>query len=84
MIAADSPRTDESFARAMVRARRYLDAPRPTRRVWPVLAAAAFFAVCSMIFATVAILAPPVTLDHLEPSIDRSQTLGPPLAGAVN
>ena len=38
-------------------------APRIVRdRAWPALAAAAFFAICAMGFATAAILAPPVTL----------------------
>jgi len=86
MTPTESHRADESFARAMERARAYLDAPPPRRRAWPVLAAAAFFAVSSLLFATAAILAPAVGLD---PPPSRTATapagsFGPPLAGAIN
>jgi len=36
--------------------------PEPVTRTWPVLLAALAFAVCALIFATAAILAPPVEL----------------------
>jgi len=86
MIQSESLDKDESFARAMTRARTYLDAPPPPRRVWPVLAAAGFFAFSSMVFATAAILAPPLTLDPMVRSSSPADagSFGPPLAGAVN
>ncbi len=64
MIDTESRQLDERFARAMGRARGYLAAPEPVKRVWPVLAAASFFAVCSMIFATAAVMAPSPELSH--------------------
>lgn len=43
-------------------ARRLLEPPAKRREpVWPVLAAAAFFAACALAFAATAILVPPVT-----------------------
>ncbi|HEY2660691.1 MAG TPA: hypothetical protein VGI79_13285 [Caulobacteraceae bacterium] len=64
MTETESRLQDERFARAMARARGYLETSEPTQRVWPVLAAAAFFAVCSMIFATAAVMAPSPELTH--------------------
>ena len=53
---------DKSFAAAMAEASMLLREPEPTTRTWPVLLAALAFAVCALIFATAAILAPPVEL----------------------
>jgi hypothetical protein len=48
---------------------RLLIRPEPTReRAWPALAAAAFFAISAMTFATTAILSPPAHLTHINPN----------------
>ncbi|MBV9512412.1 MAG: hypothetical protein JO303_19245 [Caulobacteraceae bacterium] len=53
---------DRTFHDSLAYARRMLQ-PRIVREsAWPTLAAAAFFAVCAIGFATAAVLAPPVTL----------------------
>lgn len=58
----ESSFADKTFEDSIAYARRVLE-PRIVReRAWPTLAAAAFFALCAMGFATAAILAPPVTL----------------------
>jgi hypothetical protein len=61
----DSPTLDDPFHAALAEARRRLRPP-PERAdpTWAALAAAAFFAVSAMIFATAAILSPPA---HLTP-----------------
>ena len=64
MIESESRTQDERFARSMARARGYLESHEPTERVWPVLAAAFLFALCSMIFATAAVMAPSPQLTH--------------------
>ncbi len=64
MTETESRLQEERFARAMARARSYLEVSEPRQRVWPVLAAATFFAVCSMIFATAAVMAPSPELTH--------------------
>ena len=64
MTETESRQDDERFARALVRARGYLDQREPAQRVWPVLAAAAFFALSSMVFATAAVMAPSPELTH--------------------
>ena len=64
MNQSESRTQDERFARAMARARGYLEPPEPERKVWPVLAAAGFFALCSMVFATAAVMAPTPSLSH--------------------
>ena len=64
MTDTESRQLDERFARAMGRARGYLAGPQPIRRVWPILAAATFFAVSSMVFATAAVMAPSPELTH--------------------
>ncbi len=62
MSQSESPDRDKTFRDAIAYARGAL-APRIVReRAWPTLAAAAFFAVCALGFATAAILAPPVQL----------------------
>ena len=84
MAIGESLRTQESFARALDRARGYLETPQPVRRIWPALAAAAAFALSSMVFATAAIMAPAPTLDPVGQNATGGQSFGPPLAGAVN
>ena len=64
MNETESQPFDDRFARAVGRARAYLDRRDPPQKVWPVLAAAAFFAVSSMIFATAAVMAPSPQLSH--------------------
>jgi hypothetical protein len=64
MTESESQKIDERFARAIARARAYLDYEEPAQRVWPVLAAAALFAACSMIFAFAAVTAPSPELTH--------------------
>ncbi len=64
MNETESRQHDERFARAIGRARAYLDHRDPPQKVWPVLAAAAFFAVSSMVFATAAVMAPSPQLSH--------------------
>ena len=45
------------------RARAKLAEPKPKDRHWAALAAAAFFAICALVFATAAIVAPPLSHD---------------------
>jgi hypothetical protein len=55
--------SDQALSEALAQARGLLRGPPPRREpVWPTLAAAAFFAVSALVFATAAILAPPVQL----------------------
>ncbi|MDR3507279.1 MAG: hypothetical protein P4L64_05200 [Caulobacteraceae bacterium] len=75
MVELRARSADESFTRAMSRARGYLAVPEQPRRAWPVLLAATFFAISSMVFATAAIMAPSVTLTHLPPSETLASTL---------
>jgi hypothetical protein len=58
--------TDSTLAPEMAARIRKLLTPRPKReRMWPVLAAAFFAAVCALCFATSMILAPPVVSRHV-------------------
>jgi hypothetical protein len=50
---------------ALARARALLAPPGRRERVWPALAAAAFFAAAALAFATAMIMAPPVVSDHV-------------------
>jgi hypothetical protein len=52
------------FFDALAEARQRIEPPVRRERAWPAVAAAAFFAVSAMVFATAAILAPPA---HLTP-----------------
>ncbi len=54
---------------ALAEARAMLTPPAPRERVWPVLAAAAFFALSALAFATAMVLAPPVVSDHTARSV---------------
>lgn len=51
------------------KARERLKAPPPKERHWIALAAAAFFAVCAMVFVVAAVLAPPL---HQTPAAKTS------------
>ncbi len=51
-------------AEALGRARDLLDRPKRRERIWPVLAAAAAFAVSALMFATAMIAAPPLASEH--------------------
>jgi hypothetical protein len=62
MPLSESPNVDKAFDNAILYARRVLEPPVVRESVWPTLAAAAFFAVCAIGFATAAIMAPPATL----------------------
>ena len=62
MADLDSPDEDKRVRDSIAYARRVLEPRIPRERVWPTLAAAAFFAICAMGFATAAVLAPPVAL----------------------
>ena len=55
----------DSLAQALRRARELLQPPQRRDAMWPALAAAVFFAVSALTFATAAILAPPA---HMTPS----------------
>ena len=84
MLGTESPYNEEAFARAIGRARGYLDVPVKPRRAWPVLVAATAFAVSSLLFATAAVMSPSVTLTHPPRSASGAVSFGPPLDGAVN
>ena len=62
MTESESLNADKSFLDAIAYARTVLEPRVVSDSIWPTLAAAAFFAVCAMAFATAAIMAPPVTL----------------------
>jgi hypothetical protein len=66
MASIESFGHDQAFAEAMARARARLDPPVRVERVWPALAAATFFAVSALAFATAAILAPPAQLTPMD------------------
>ena len=61
--------TDSTLSPDMSARIRTLLAPPPRRaRMWPVLAAALFAAVCALSFAAAMILAPPVVSRHVAQS----------------
>lgn len=62
MSPADSALDPDQIARA----RALLATPARRERMWPVLCAAAFAAASALALATAMILAPPVTLSHIE------------------
>jgi hypothetical protein len=62
MAETESPDPHAAFVEALERARRRLEPPMRNARAWPAVAAAAFFALSAMVFATAAILAPPAQL----------------------
>jgi len=49
----------------MDRARRLLETPKRTERLWPVVGAAALLAASTLIFATAMVMAPPLTSEHV-------------------
>ena len=72
MAQIESLDTHQAFFDALEQARTRLE-PHPDKaRVWPAVAAAAFFALAAMIFATAAILAPPAQISpvtEIRPSV---------------
>jgi len=62
MANPESHNADKAFLDAIAYARAVLTPPVARENVWPTLAAAAFFAVCAIGFATAAIMAPPAIL----------------------
>jgi hypothetical protein len=54
----------------IARARALLQPMTHRRRLWPVLAAAAFLAVSALAFATAMILAPPLISQHVAKGVD--------------
>jgi hypothetical protein len=66
MSVIESSSIDEAFAEALAAARQRLAPPVVVQRAWPAVAAAAFFAVSALTFATAAILAPPAQLTPIE------------------
>jgi hypothetical protein len=64
MVQIESADSHEAFFEALDEARARLEPPHPMARAWPAVAAATFFAVSAMVFATAAILAPPA---HIPP-----------------
>lgn len=62
MAQAESQDPHAAFTEALEEARMRLEPPMRRPRAWPAVAAAAFFALAAMVFATAAILAPPAQL----------------------
>jgi hypothetical protein len=56
-----SPRHDDTGLLEQVRAK--LSHPTPKDRHWAALAAAAFFALCALVFVVASVLAPPLSHD---------------------
>jgi hypothetical protein len=61
MPSADSALDTHEIARA----RALLKPVKPSQRIWPALAAAAFLAVSALAFATAMVLAPPLVSQHV-------------------
>jgi len=60
------PTADSALdADEMARARALLQPIKPSQRIWPVLAAAAFLAASALAFATAMVLAPPLVSQHV-------------------
>ena len=55
----------------MARARALLEPPVRRQRLWPAVAAATALAFTSLLFATIMILAPPVTTEHVVKSAPK-------------
>jgi len=62
MVQIESPASHEAFFERLEEARARLEPPDSGGRAWHAVAAAAFFAVSAMVFATAAILAPPARI----------------------
>jgi hypothetical protein len=62
MVQVESADTHEAFFEALENARARLEPPAQRARTWPAVAAAAFFAISAMVFATAAILSPPAQI----------------------
>jgi len=52
-------------ADAMSRARALVTPAVAKERMWPVLGAAAFFAISALVFATAMVMAPPLVTEHV-------------------
>ena len=59
MAQIESQDPEQAFLEALARAHALLEPPAVKAHVWPALAAAGFFAVSALVFATAALLAPP-------------------------
>jgi len=66
MADIESFSSDDAFTEALADARVRLEPPVARERLWPALAAAMFFAISALVFATAAILAPPAHLTPVE------------------
>jgi hypothetical protein len=62
MLELESPDKDAAFTEALARARARLQPRRGPERILPTIAAALFFALAAITFATAAMLAPPAQL----------------------
>ena len=66
------PPADSALDRQeLTRARALLRPPQISQSPWPALGAAALMAISALTLATVMILAPPVTLTHMDAGPDR-------------
>ena len=66
------PPADSALDRQqLTRARALLRPPQAPQSVWPALGAAALMAISALTLATVMILAPPVTLTHMDSGARR-------------
>jgi hypothetical protein len=62
MLLESTPSSETSVAEALDQARLKLRPPVQVERAWPTIAAAFFFAIAALTFATASVLAPPLTL----------------------
>ena len=65
MLGAMNPADSALDTAAIAYARALLRKPSRRQKMGPVLAAAAFAAICALSFATVMVLAPPAVIQHL-------------------
>jgi hypothetical protein len=62
MLVESIPPSETALEEALDRARLMLRPPAVRERAWPAVAAAAFFAIAALGFATASVLAPPLQL----------------------
>jgi hypothetical protein len=62
MVQIESAASHEAFFEALDEARARLEPPDSEGQTWHAVAAAAFFAISALVFATAAILAPPARI----------------------
>jgi len=67
----------------LARARALLARPKPVRRFWPVLTAAAVLALVAIAFAVAMVLAPPLKREHLTASTPDSPSRDEPAEAGV-